>query len=58
MNKPTSLRAHLMAKVPELKSKPSKRQIVMLSTITAGFFAIFLAFFLEYVEKVRVQEKT
>lgn len=46
------------AKVPELKSKPSKRQIVMLSTITAGFFAIFLAFFLEYVEKVRVQEKT
>src|SRR3990170_3895087 len=46
------------AKVPELKSKPSKRQIVMLSTITAGFFAIFLAFFLEYVEKVRVQEKS
>jgi len=46
------------AKVPELKSKPSKRQIVMLSAITAGFFAIFLAFFLEYVEKVRVQEKT
>jgi len=46
------------AKVPELKSKPSKRQIVMLSTITAGFFAIFLAFFLEYIEKVRVQEKS
>ena len=46
------------AKVPELKSKPSRRQIVMLSTITAGFFAIFLAFFLEYVEKVRAQEKS
>lgn len=46
------------AKVPELKSKPNKRLIVMLSTITAGFLAIFLAFFLEYVEKVRVQEKS
>src|SRR3990172_4270122 len=46
------------AKVPERKSKPSRRQIVMLATITAGFFAIFLAFFLEYIEKVRVQEKS
>ena len=45
------------AKVPEMQSKPNKRQIVMLATITAGFFAIFAAFFMEYIEKARMQER-
>src|SRR3989337_1061430 len=45
------------AKVPEIQSKPNKRQIVMLATITAGFFAIFAAFFMEYIEKARMQER-
>lgn len=45
-----------MAKVPEKRIKPKRRQIVLLATLTATFFGIFLAFFIEYIEKVRNQE--
>jgi len=41
------------AKVPERKSKPRRRQIVMLSTITAAFFGVFAAFFMEYIERAK-----
>ena len=41
------------AKVPEKKIKPRKRQIVMLSTITAAFFGVFIAFFMEYINRVK-----
>lgn len=40
-----------VAKVPEKKTKPKRTLIVLLSTFTAGFFGIFLVFFLEYIEK-------
>jgi len=40
-----------VAKVPEKKTKPKRALIVLLSTFTAGFFGIFLVFFLEYIEK-------
>lgn len=46
-----------VAKVPEKRIKPKRRQIVLLSTFTAAFLAIFLVFFLEYIEKVRIQAK-
>lgn len=46
-----------VAKVPEKKAKPNRTQIVLLSTFTAAFFAIFLSFFLEYIKKTRIQEK-
>lgn len=41
------------AKVPERKAKPNKRQIVMLATIAAAFFGVFVAFFMEYIERVK-----
>lgn len=45
-----------MAKVPEKRIKPKRRQIVLLSAFTATFLVIFLAFFLEYIKKVRTKE--
>jgi uncharacterized protein involved in exopolysaccharide biosynthesis len=44
------------AKVPEKKAKPNRRMIVVISTLMAAFFGIFLAFFLEYLEKARIRE--
>jgi len=41
------------AKVPEKRSKPQRKLIVILSTFTALFISIFLAFFLEYIEQMR-----
>ena len=41
------------AKVPERKVKPKKRQIIMLTTITAAFFGVFVAFFMEYISRVK-----
>ncbi len=38
--------------------KPKRTQIVILSTFTAGFFGVFLVFFLEYLEKAKGKEKT
>jgi uncharacterized protein involved in exopolysaccharide biosynthesis len=36
------------AVVPEKKFKPARRQMVTIATLTALFFSIFLAFFMEY----------
>ncbi len=41
------------AKVPERKIKPNKRQIVMLATIAAVFLGVFIAFFMEYINRVK-----
>lgn len=46
------------AEVPEKQSKPRRRQIVMLSTITAAFFGVFAAFFMEYIERVKKNQTT
>lgn len=40
------------AKVPEKRSKPNRRQIVMLSTVSSAFFGIFAAFLIEYIQRV------
>src|SRR3990170_1202679 len=42
-----------MAQVPEMRSAPKRRQIVMLFTITAAFFGVIAAFFMEYLERVK-----
>src|SRR3972149_6411584 len=45
------------ATVPEQREKPQRRQIVMLAIITAALFGVFAAFFMEYIEGVRVKEE-
>ncbi len=45
-----------VAKVPEKKVKPKRTLIVLLSTFTAGFFSIFLVFFMEFLEKNRARQ--
>lgn len=44
-----------VAKIPELRVRPKRTLIVLLSTFTAIFFGIFLVFFLEYIEKASAQ---
>ncbi len=44
------------ARPPERKSKPRRSLIVILSGITAGMLGVFLAFFLEFLEKRRREE--
>lgn len=41
------------ARVPEKKAKPRRTIIVMLSTITAAFFAVFMCFFMDYIEDMK-----
>lgn len=41
------------AKVPEKKAKPKRALIVAISTFTALLLAIFIAFFLQYLEDLR-----
>lgn len=41
---------------PERKSKPKRSLIVILSGITAGMLGVFLAFFIEFLEKRRREE--
>ncbi|MDD5433883.1 MAG: GNVR domain-containing protein, partial [Nitrospira sp.] len=42
-----------MAQVPEVRSRPKRTQIVLFNTVTAAFFAMFAAFFMEYREKAK-----
>lgn len=42
-----------VAKVPGKKSKPERASIVLLSTFTAVLFAVFVAFFMEHIKKVK-----
>jgi len=44
------------ALVPEKRSKPRRRRIVMLSVIVSVFLAVFLAFFLEYIARLKDSE--
>ncbi len=46
-----------LATIPDENIKPKKRLIVILSTFTAGFFGVFLIFFLEYIEKSKMQSR-
>jgi tyrosine-protein kinase Etk/Wzc len=45
------------AVVPVKKSKPKRSLIVILATVTAFFAAIFLAFILEYLEKMPAEDR-
>jgi len=45
-----------MAVPSETRVRPKRAQIVILSTFTAGFFGIFLVFFLEYLNKAKAME--
>lgn len=42
-----------VAKVPERRDRPKRRQIVMISVIGGALFSVLLAFFLEYAERLR-----
>lgn len=42
-----------VAKAPEKKTRPKKALIILLSTTTAAFLSVFLAFFLEFLDKGR-----
>jgi uncharacterized protein involved in exopolysaccharide biosynthesis len=44
------------AYVPERRFSPKRAQIVVLSIVVAAFFAIFLAFFLEYINNAGKSE--
>nr|HPH55521.1 GNVR domain-containing protein [Smithella sp.] len=39
--------------VPDRKIKPKRAQMVMLSFVVALFLAVFIVFFLEYLEKMK-----
>ncbi len=41
---------------PENRIKPKRGLIVILSTFSAGFFGVFVVFFLEYIEKAKKEE--
>lgn len=45
------------AVVPAKKSKPKRSMIVILSTVTAFFLSVFLAFVLEYLEKMSEEDR-
>ena len=42
-----------IATVPETRSKPKRKQIVILTTLIAAFFSVFLAFFIEYIQRMK-----
>lgn len=44
------------AKVPEKKAKPKRAMIVAISTFTALLLAIFIAFFLQYLEDLKTEK--
>jgi uncharacterized protein involved in exopolysaccharide biosynthesis len=46
-----------IGKIPEKKVKPKRGLIVILSTFTAIFFSVFTAFFMESLEKSKLQAR-
>ena len=46
-----------IATPPDRKSGPKRRLIVMLYTVVAFFMAVFLAFFMEYIERIKTEDK-
>ena len=48
-----------IAKAPEEEAKPKKPLIILAATFTSAFFGVMLAFFKEYLEKIKgAQKKT
>jgi hypothetical protein len=47
-----------MAEVPDQKSEPSRALLCIIVTFAAGFFAIFLAFVLNFIENIRKDPHT
>ncbi len=45
------------ARVPEKRSRPKRRQMVMLAFASSLFIGVFAAFFMEYLEKVKAEAK-
>ena len=43
------------AQVPESKAGPNRKKIIVVSTFAAGVFGVFLAFFLDYLEKLKMR---
>jgi len=43
-------------KAPDKKMKPKRALMVILSVVVSGFIGVFVAFFLEYLEKVKSKE--
>ena len=46
-----------LAEVPEMKAGPSRGQLSIIVTVTAFFLSVFLAFVLQYVERVREDDE-
>ena len=42
---------------PDKKSSPKRALIVILSTVVALFLSIFLAFFVEYIQRLKIEDK-
>jgi uncharacterized protein involved in exopolysaccharide biosynthesis len=42
---------------PDKKSSPKRALIVILSAVVAFFLSIFLAFFVEYIQRLKVEDK-
>ena len=45
------------ARVPEKRSKPKRKQMVMMVFVSSLFLSVFTAFFMEYLEKIKQQIK-
>jgi uncharacterized protein involved in exopolysaccharide biosynthesis len=43
-------------KAPDKKAKPKRALMVILSVVVSGFIGVFVAFFMEYLEKVKGKE--
>jgi uncharacterized protein involved in exopolysaccharide biosynthesis len=41
------------AQVPEIKIGPNRKRLVVVAVFAAAVLGVFLAFFLDYLEKVR-----
>lgn len=46
------------AKLDKRRIRPQRKRIVLLSTVASGFFALFVVFVLEYVERFMMQKST
>ena len=45
------------AKVDKRRIRPQRKRIVLLSTVASGFFALFVVFVLEYLERFMARKK-
>ncbi|MBW2170053.1 MAG: lipopolysaccharide biosynthesis protein, partial [Deltaproteobacteria bacterium] len=42
---------------PDYKSSPKRSLIVILTTVVAFFLAVFLAFFMEYISRLKTEDQ-